>query len=217
MALLDAAMMHIHLNEVCSSDNLKCFSLDIEINGCTVIYDPGEHISASILATLVGVDDIDAGDVLIDGISFDDYFLQHRLISTFAHVFDEGIMLSNLTIRENLLLPWKIRFPNEDITTFNGELNAWMKSLELNSDINLRPAFVSPAHKKFFGFIRGVMLKPRLLLIDDPYYLFNKTERNLIFRFLYSLNGAQEMLIASADDDFLGDIATDVIDLSTIN
>ncbi len=210
-------MMHIHLAEVCSRNSLQCFSLDFEVNGCTVIYDPVEHISASILSTLIGLDNIDTGNVLLDGIPYDDYFLNHRLISTFALVFDEGIMLSNLTIRENLLLPWKIRFPGEDITTFNGELNRWMERLELNCDINLRPAFVSPASKKFLGFIRGVMLKPKLLLIDDPFYLFNKTERNLIYGFLQSLKSEQEMLIASADDEFLGSFATNVIDLSAIN
>jgi ABC-type lipoprotein export system ATPase subunit len=202
------------MSEVCSANNLNCFSLDFVVNGCTVIYDPTEHISTSILSALIGLDNIDAGIVLLDGIPYDDYFLKHRLISTFALAFDEGIMLSNLTIRENLMLPWKIRFPNMDITTFNGELHAWMQRLELDCDLNLRPAFISPAHKKFLGFIRGVMLKPKLLLIDDPFYLFNKTERQRIFSFLQILKSEQEMLIASADDEFLSGFGSNVIDLS---
>jgi hypothetical protein len=74
------------------------------------------------------------------------------------------------------------------------------------------------------------------MLIDDPYYLFNKEERRLLLGFLqkhskkrggtassgYTKSGnreelcLQEMLIGTSDDDFTGEIATQVIDLSEI-
>jgi len=209
-------MMQISLSEVCAGGGLNCFSGDIMVDGCTVLYDPSEQISTAILSALIGLDNIEKGDLQIDGISYDEYFQSHELVSTFTFVFDEGIMLSNLTIRENLLLPWKLRFPTDKESKFNTELQSLMQALKLDCDVNLRPAFVSPARRKFFGFVRGVMLKPRLLLIDDPFYLLNKLERNLIFRFLHKLKTEQDLLIASADDEFLGDIATHVINLSEV-
>lgn len=215
MVVLDDAMMQIRFSEVCSSGNLNCFDLDFSSEGCTVLYDPTEHLSASILATLVGLQAPEAGELYLDGVEYNDFFLQHRLISTFAFVFDEGIMLANLTIRENLLLPWKLRFPGESLTTFDTDLGRLLRMLDIECDVNLRPALVSPAMRKFLGFIRGVMLKPRILLIDDPFYLFNKIERTKIFNFLQEIKAEQDMLIASADDEFLGDIATKVIDFNS--
>ncbi|MCK9310483.1 MAG: ATP-binding cassette domain-containing protein [Candidatus Cloacimonetes bacterium] len=207
-------MIKVSLTEVCAGNGLNCFSGDIMVDGCTVLYDPSEQISTAILSALIGLDGIDSGIVQIDGMPYDEYFQNHELISTFALVFAEGIMLSNLTIRENLSLPWKLRFPSEKEDKFNAELQSLMQTLELDCDVNQRPAFISPACRKLFGFIRGVMLKPRLLLIDDPFYLFNKLERGSIFRFLNSLKPEQDMLIASADDEFLGDFATHIINLS---
>jgi hypothetical protein len=74
------------------------------------------------------------------------------------------------------------------------------------------------------------------MLIDDPYYLFNKEERRLLLGFLQKHSKKrggtefsdypksenkeeiylQEMLIGTSDDDFTGEIATQVIDLSEI-
>ncbi len=207
-------MMQIRFSDVCSSDKLNCFNLDFVCEGCTVLFDPTEHVSGSILETLVGLQQPETGELYLDGLGYDDFFLQHRLISTFALVFDEGIMLANLTLKENLQLPWKLRFPGEPVSAFESELDRWLKRLNLDCDVSLRPALVSPAVRKFLGFVRGCMLKPKILLIDDPFYLFNKTERARILTFLQSLMDEQEMLIASADDEFLGDISTKVIDFS---
>lgn len=207
-------MMQLELKEICTRNHLNCFSLSIRIDKCTVLFDPTEDVSSTVLTTLIGVDLYDKGSISIDGLNYEDYMLKHGMISTFAMVFDEGIMLSNLTLRENMLLPWRLRYPERDEKEFDIDLRHWQTRLKLDCDFGLRPAFVSPAKKKFCGFIRGLMLKPRLLLIDDPYYLFNKTEREQIFSLLSSLNGEQPMLIASADDDFTNAIADRMIALS---
>ena len=100
----------------------------------------------------------------------------------------------------------------------------------------LRPAYLSPAQRKFICFIRSLLLKPKIMLIDDPYYLLNKEERRLLLGFLqkhckkcagiassgYTENRnregfyLQEMLIGTSDEDITSEIATQVIDLSQI-
>jgi ABC-type lipoprotein export system ATPase subunit len=184
-------------------------------NGFTVLLDPSESLSTAILSVLVGLDDIDSGDILIDGTPYETFFASRQLLSTFGYVFDEGIMLANLSLRENLLLPWRKRFEGIYESEWQRDVDYWLKRMSLGIDLNLRPAHISGAQRKFLGLIRSLMLKPQLLLIDDPYYLLNKRERAQMFRFLTSLKGEQEMLIASADDDFCGSIATDVLDFAT--
>ncbi len=99
----------------------------------------------------------------------------------------------------------------------------------MNCGWELRPAYLSPAERKFLLY-SVLLLKPKIMLIDDPYYLFNKEERRLLLGFLHkhSKKGTefsdypkrlenkeeiylQEMLIGTSDDDFTGEIATQVL------
>jgi len=205
--------MHIVFEHM-FSNTLQDFCLDFTTSGCTVLFDPSEQYSQAVLSVLVGLDEIYSGQLWLDGKAHAEFFKLDPLIVTLGCVFDEGIMLSNLTLRENLLLPWRKRFEGETEKTFDDSLSYWMQQLDLKIDINLRPASLSPAERKFMGYIRSFMLKSRLLLIDDPFYLLNKTHRHQMFQFLTLQKQNQAMLIASADDKFRSDFATQVIDLS---
>lgn len=206
--------MRLDFIDLQTCGGLNKFSLSIQTSSFTVLFDPCETISAAILSCLMGLDEVYEGQILIDGIAQEDYFTSRGLLSTFASVFDEGIMLANLSLRENLLLPWRKRFEGVSESKFDQDLQFWLSRMELSVDINLRPAHINAAKRKFLGFIRALLLKPQLLLVDDPYYLLNKTERALLFRFLGTLGELQNVLIASADDDFIGSIASNVVDLS---
>ena len=208
--------MQIVFDNVTTTEGLQDFSLALETTGCTVIYDPHEQISRYILSALVGLEEVEKGTLLINGKTYPDFIAQAPLLATFGYVFDEGIMLANLSLRENLLLPWRKRFEGKSDSGFQQSLNLWLERLELSIDLNLRPAHVSPAVRKQLGYVRSFMLKPQLMLIDDPYYLFNKLEREQILRFLHSVKPQQKMLIASADDDFIGEIASRIVDLSGV-
>jgi len=209
--------MQIVFDHICTYGGLRDFSLELQAEGCISLYDPSEKLSASLLSTLVGLEDICGGKLSLDGIDYADYWQNHQLLETFGYVFDEGIMLSNLTLKENLLLPWRKRFDNESDKLFETELQNWLSRLDLNLDINLRPALVSAAERKFMGFVRALMLKPRLLLIDDPYYLLNKGERQKLNGFLRELKRNVNLLIASADDDFIIGFASRVISLQDVS
>ncbi len=207
--------MHLIFDNLSTNGGIKSFNLEFKTSVCTVLFDPCETLSAAILSTLVGLDEITSGQLLIDGISHDEYLNTKNLLSTLGYVFDEGTMLSNLTLRENLLLPWHKRFESDPALNFETELQFWMDALGLQLDTNIRPALASPAQRKFMGIVRAFMLRPKLLLFDDPYYLFNKRQRQQLFAFLNSVMASQPMLIASADDDFSFSLADQVIDLSS--
>ncbi|MDD4310631.1 MAG: hypothetical protein PHO32_09645, partial [Candidatus Cloacimonetes bacterium] len=158
-----------------TTDNgLQDFNMEFEAKGCTVLFDSCETLSRGVLSALVGLDEILAGSLLIDGIPQKMYFSRNQLIATLGLVFDEGIMLSNLSLKENILLPWRKRFEGGNLSSFEQQLKKWMELLKMDTDLSLRPAHVSPATRKFLGYVRAMLLKPKLLLIDDPYYLFNK-------------------------------------------
>lgn len=207
--------MKLELKNLTTTGGLCNFSLQLETSAFTVLYDPHESLSKAVLSVLVGLDEIEQGSILLDGVDYDAYFCSHQLLSTFGYVFDEGIMLANLSLKENLLLPWRKRYEGANERDWEQGIQQWLQRLELEIDLSLRPVSISAAQRKFLGYIRTLMLKPQLLLIDDPYYLLSKRERALLFKFLSGLKEEQQMLIASADDDFTGGIATKVVDLSS--
>ncbi len=195
-------------------DCLEDFSLCFELKGTTVIHDPSEQTSPSLLSTLVGLEPVRQGEIRLDGTPFDIFFEGHELPRVFGHIFDEGIMLSNLSLQENLLLPYQwLHQGKDDLAGFEEELGKWLEIFNLKLDLSQRPALFRPAALKLLSYIRTLMLKPQFLIIDDPYYLFNKNERSTIFRVLDGLRADQTMLIASADDDFTTGFADQVIEL----
>ena len=231
--------MHIVFENVVITGVANNLNLEFHTKGCTVLYDPSESISSAILSALIGLYELDSGCIYLDGIPKPEYLLNHSLISTFSLVFNEGIMLANLSVKENLLLPYNKRFKTVDKNKFERELKFWMQILNQDIDLELRPAFLTPSQRKFFCLIRSLLLKSKIMLIDDPYYLFNRNERKQIYDFLlrftstkgiekdptnkyesaiensnYDQFWAQEMLISTSDEDFIGNFATQVIDFS---
>ncbi len=208
--------MHLLFENYSSSAGLQNLSLEFRTSACTVLFDPRERVSVAILSALAGLDEVLSGSLKIDGIGHEDLINPKNLLSFFACVFDEGTMLANLSIRENLLLPWHKRFEGHPEKDFESEFKLWGQTLQIELDPNTRPAFLGASQRKFMGFIRGLMLEPRLLLIDDPYYNLNKAERQRILAFLQAAAKQQPMLIASTDDDITGRLADQVIDLSNL-
>ncbi|MDP2172229.1 MAG: hypothetical protein Q8M98_11285 [Candidatus Cloacimonadaceae bacterium] len=206
--------MQIEFDHVSTESGMRDFSLKFELKKTTVLFDPCEDLSRLILSVLVGLEPILDGALRIGGIAFDDYFAGRAIPQVFGHVFNEGIMLSNLSLRENLLLPYRWFNPNQDSSVFDREVKSLMELFSLKLDLGSRPSLHRPAPLKMLSYVRTILLKPQILMIDDPYYLLNKSERATMLRGLTQMKENMVMLIASADDDFTSGFAKEVIDLS---
>jgi hypothetical protein len=87
--------MQIVFDHIYTYGGLRDFSLELQAEGCISLYDPSEKLSASLLSTLVGLEDICGGKLSLDGSIMP---ITGRIISSgdLWLRFDEGIMLSNL-------------------------------------------------------------------------------------------------------------------------
>lgn len=193
--------MRIRIEQLCLGDACN-LSLELDLKGSTLLYDPSEVNSAAILKSLVDPDAITRGGIYLDDTPLGLYYEEHLIPETFGYVFDAAIMLSNLSIRENLYLPYKIRFQNHDSVLFEQSLRTYMELFELELDLEQRPAFVRPAIIKQMCFIRSLILNPKVLLIDNPFYLLNRFERDNLCKVLGKLKPQIPMLIASTDQEF---------------
>jgi ABC-type transporter Mla maintaining outer membrane lipid asymmetry ATPase subunit MlaF len=96
---------------------------------------------------------------------FDDARLGERL--RLGLVFDGGQLLNHLTVRENVALP--LRY-HENLTAADAHarVTEMLEALELGPWADNTPGAIGRNWQKRVGLARALMLKPELLLIDNP-------------------------------------------------
>lgn len=201
-------------DRVTSREGLQDFSLSLNLDRVTQLYDPSENLSRAILNVMAGLDELHSGEIFFDQVPLQDFIADGPQIRKLGYVFDEGIMLSNLSLKENLMLPLRWLNPQLDEDKTELAIQTWMQAFELELDICKRPVAYRPGQLKLLGFVRTLLIEPKVMLIDDPFYLLNKLERRVLLKVLSQLRDTYPMLIASIDDEFGAGFADEVIDLS---
>jgi len=212
MVVLDVGMK-IELIDLHTDDGLKGLNLSFGLHGVSLLLDPQELISGAILRALAGLNKTGAGKILIDGMPIDEYRIESDWHHNFGYIFAEGIMLANLSLSENIFLPLRWRTPNISQAECDKLAEPWLQLFGVEMDLNIRPADVKPSILKFLSYTRSLILKPKYLLIDSPYYQLNKMERKIMFNALSQLRDTHKMLIASSDDDFAGGFSDELVEL----
>jgi len=83
-------------------------------------------------------------------------------------VFQDAALISNLSIRENLILPLDFHYPKMDKNESDKLINNLLKNVGMADCLNERPAQLSLGEKKLIAFVRAMLLKPELLFLDEP-------------------------------------------------
>lgn len=120
------------------------------------------QVMAALQAPQSGKYYINENDVL--DMSFEE-FLPYRL--KIGYTFDYGGLLNNRTLSDNLMLPLlyhKLMSPEEA----KSEVDQILKIFGLNKFAHERPAHVSGRVRKLICLLRPLLMKPDLLLMDDP-------------------------------------------------
>lgn len=96
--------------------------------------------------------------------SFED-FLPYRL--NIGYSFDQGGLIHNRTIEENILLPllYHKLMPAREAKK---RAHEYMERLEIIDSKDLRPSYVRGRVRKMACLIRALVTHPDLLLLDDP-------------------------------------------------
>jgi energy-coupling factor transporter ATP-binding protein EcfA2 len=90
-------------------------------------------------------------------------------------------------------------------------MRATLELFGMDLDLGQRPAFVKPSIIKQLCFIRSLILEPKVLLIDNPFYLMNRFERENLLQVMRKLKSQIPMLIASTDPEFFTPFADQML------
>ena len=84
-------------------------------------------------------------------------------------VFDGGQLFNHLTVRENVALP--LRYHRDlNLEAAEPEVERLLEAMELSAVANALPATLARSWQKRVGLARALILRPQVLLVDNPLF-----------------------------------------------
>lgn len=145
------------------SFNVKIQNLKIENGEFLVLLGESGSGKTTLMNLVSGIDREYKGEILIDGESVEKIIKKGEL----SMVFQDSLLLPHLTVFENIAFGLKIRkFSKEEIKSRVEEI---IKRLELEDLQQRYPSQLSGGQKQRVSIGRALVMKPKLLLMDEPF------------------------------------------------
>jgi spermidine/putrescine transport system ATP-binding protein len=138
-------------------------SLTIESSEFFTLLGPSGCGKTTILRMVAGFDLPDAGQILLDGQDLADTPAEKRPVHT---VFQNYALFPHLTVAQNIAFPLKMaRRPEAEQHSMLGEM---LEQVHLTDKASAYPHELSGGQKQRVALARGLVNRPRLLLLDEP-------------------------------------------------
>ena len=118
---------------------------------------------STLLLAIGGLETVQSGMVTFDGCSVIGGRWAH--IEGIGYVFQHYHLIEELTVRENLLLPFSIRYGSKQMPDIWDEV---LDLLGLKELLERLPTVLSGGEQQRAALARAVLAKPKLLLADEP-------------------------------------------------
>lgn len=160
MAQLELRNVTRRFGDFVAVDNV---SLTIKSGEFFTLLGPSGCGKTTILRMIAGFDLPDAGQVLLDGQDMVDTPPEKRSIHT---VFQNFALFPHMTVAQNVAFPLKMaRRPEAEMRSM---LHDALEQVHLADKANAYPHELSGGQKQRVALARGLVNRPRLLLLDEP-------------------------------------------------
>jgi phospholipid/cholesterol/gamma-HCH transport system ATP-binding protein len=122
-----------------------------------------------LLKSIVGLHEVDSGDILYDGELFNklDFGEKKKIRSSMGMLFQGSALFDSLTVSQNVRFPLDM-FTDMSVSEKNDRVRFCLDRVHiLNSDM-LFPAELSGGMKKRVAIARAIALNPKYLFCDEP-------------------------------------------------
>lgn len=123
----------------------------------------------TLLRCLIGLKKPTKGEILVEGRNVVD-MTEEELIAVrkkVAYAFQNGALFDSMTVFENLALPL-VEHKKIGLRALKKRVKEELEEFELQGAENLYPSELSGGMKKRVGIARSMMLKPKVILYDEP-------------------------------------------------
>jgi phospholipid/cholesterol/gamma-HCH transport system ATP-binding protein len=144
---------------------LKGVDIQVQPGEIFVLMGPSGSGKSVLLKHLIGLEEADAGEILINGesITTPEIAAKYRM----ALVFQSGALLNSLTVGQNVglyLTEHRLK-PAAEIQKIVAEK---LEDVGLKDAINKMPSELSGGMKKRAAIARALVIEPQLILYDEP-------------------------------------------------
>ena len=142
---------------------IRDVNLTVKDKEFVVFLGPSGCGKTTTLRAIAGLEDIDTGDILIDGKPVQNLHASERDI---AFVFQNYALYPHLTVYENMA------FPLRAVRQSNAEVDRMVKSvatsLGITGLLNRRPSQLSGGDMQRVAIGRSLVRRPKAILLDEP-------------------------------------------------
>jgi len=142
---------------------VRDFSLRVEPGEFVTLLGPSGSGKTTVLRTLAGLEEPDAGEILLDGVPLTPLPPHQRHIGL---VFQNYALFPHLTVFENVAYSLRIRRTPD--VRIRDEVEAALKTLGLEELASRLPGQLSGGQQQRVALARALVMHPDLLLFDEP-------------------------------------------------
>ena len=147
---------------------LKDIDMEIKEGEVVVLLGPSGSGKSTFLRCLNRLEDITAGEVIVDGIHVDDKKTDiNKLRENIGMVFQHFNLFPHMTVLENIMLaPVELKKMTKEEAREKGM--ALLKRVGLDAKADVYPPQLSGGQKQRVAIARALAMNPDLMLFDEP-------------------------------------------------
>ena len=142
---------------------LKGINLEINKGDFVTLLGPSGCGKSTLLRCLAGLEQISGGQILLDGEDITNKDPKDRNIGM---VFQQYSLFPNMTVEENLSFGLKLQ--KLDTSEINRRVKDAIDMVELKGKEKEYPANLSGGQQQRVALARGIVMQPKVLLLDEP-------------------------------------------------
>lgn len=183
-------------------------SLQVPDGALTALLGPSGGGKSTLLRIIAGLEFPDAGSVVIDGRDATGEPVQRRDV---GFVFQHYAAFKHMTVRDNVAFGLKVRRkPKAEVRSHVDELLALV---HLDGFADRYPAQLSGGQRQRMALARALAVRPKLLLLDEPFGALDATVRKELRAWLRRLHDEMHVttLFVTHDQEEAMEIAEQIV------
>ena len=166
-------------------------SLNLRDNEFVAILGPSGSGKTTLLNILASLDTPTAGKVLVDGKDFTTLKDNERAIfrrSNLGFIFQDFNLLDNFSIEDNIKLPFLYAGFEKKNLSEDENFEAVVSAIGIKPILKKKPLECSGGERARAVFARGIIMKPQIILADEPTASLDMENRERIVTLLFRMN-----------------------------